>query len=107
MLLSVVILAVHRLMRSVGGYRQWILLAVILTAVFALTMAAEASSQTSRALGNLTASDSTGLLFDNGRLTSHGWETIARRAAVPAALAGIMAAMFGLVCGLTQRRPAL
>lgn len=106
MLLSVVILAVHRLMRWAGGYRQWMLLAVILIAVFALTFAAEAFSQLARASGNLTASDATGLLIDNRRLTAHGWETIARRAAVPTASAGIMAAMFALVRALTQRRVA-
>ena len=103
LLLSVTILSVHRLMRWLGGRRQWVLLSVVLIAVFGLTFAAEATSQVTRASGNLTASDATGLLIDNGRLTSHGWETIARRAFAAAALAGVIAASFGLVRLLTRR----
>jgi hypothetical protein len=103
MLLSVVILVVHRLMRWLGGSRQWVLLAAILIAVYPLTFVAEVAYQMMRASGDLTASDATGFLIDNGQMTSHGWETIARRAAAAAALAGIVAASFGLVRFLTRR----
>lgn len=72
----------------VGGF------AVVLVSTFVLAFVAEAASQIHGARGNLTASDATGLIIDEARLTLHGWETIARRAVVASLYAGIIAATY-------------
>jgi len=70
------------------------ILAIVLALGFTLGFAFETGSQITGAWGNLTASDSQGFIVDGGRLTAHGWETIARRAAIASLYSGLMAAAF-------------
>lgn len=96
LLLAVVVHCACWMFRRLKVSRPATSLAVALLSAFALAFAIEATSQVARAWGNLTASDATGLIIDGGQLTLHGWETIARRAAVASLYTGIMAGAFGV-----------
>lgn len=90
------ILAVHRVLTRLGVANPAVALAAILALAFAAAFAGEAISQVGRARGNLTASDATGLIIDQGALTAHGWGTVARRAAAASLYAAMVAAAFRL-----------
>jgi hypothetical protein len=92
------------LLRRFGVSKRITALAVLLILAFAASSGIEAMSQLFRASGNLTASDARGLIIDDGRLTLHGWETIARRAAVASLYTAIMAAAFWLVRRVLNRK---
>jgi hypothetical protein len=97
LLLAVAALGARWLLRRLGVCRPATALALLLVSAFALSFGLEATSQVVRASGNLTASDATGPIIDGARLTAHGWETIARRAAVAALYTGLMATSFWFV----------
>lgn len=68
----------------------------VITLAFLVAFTAETAAQIIGAWGNLTAADAGGLVFEDSRLTAHGWSTIARRAVIAAAVAGVMALSFWL-----------
>jgi hypothetical protein len=97
LLLAVAVLAIRWALLRLRVRRPAVALAIVLLLVFAMVFVEEAASLIIRTSGALTASDTTGDLLDEGRLTLHGWETIARRAAAAALYAGLMAGMFRAV----------
>ncbi|HEY1606519.1 MAG TPA: hypothetical protein VGF77_13080 [Allosphingosinicella sp.] len=104
MMIAVVIFGIYAALRRLGMLRPVIALALVLTVVFAIAFAAEAALEVARASDYRTAWDATGLMIEDRRLTAHGWETVARRAAVASLLAGIIATAFGLIRSLQARR---
>jgi hypothetical protein len=104
MLLGAAVLGGVWLLQRLQVSRRSTSLLLVMAATFALAFGAEALSQVIRAWGNLTASDAAGLLIDNGSLTAHGWETIARRAIVASIFAAFLAAAFRLVRSIQAGR---
>jgi hypothetical protein len=104
MMLAFVIFGIYAALRRLGMLRPAVALALVLTVVFAIVFAAEAALDVARASDYRTAWDATGLMIEDRRLTAHGWETVARRAAVASLFAGIIAAVFGLIRSLQARR---
>ena len=103
LLLAAAILAARWLLQRMKVGRRPAAFLVLLALVFVAAFAAEAADELVRASGNLTASDSTGLIIDNARMTPHGWATVARRSAVASLFADLVAAAFQ-AAGAVQRR---
>lgn len=103
LLLSTCILAAYWVLKRLHIRRGTNVLLLLCGLTFLLTFAFETASQIERARGNLTASDSAGLIIENARLTAHGWETIARRALIASTYVGLLSLTFSIALRLGRK----
>ena len=103
-LLAFLILGARWLLRRLRVATPLPSLGILLILAFGLSFVVEAARQVMAAAGNLTASDATGLIIDDARLTAHGWATIVRRATAASLFAGLLAAAFWLVSSVQEKR---
>jgi hypothetical protein len=102
--LAAAIAVAHWLLWKLKLPRPWGSLVLLMGLVFGISFIAEATHQVVHVSGSLTASDATGPIIEDAHLTSHGWETIARRALTASGFAALLAAIFSFTMAVQRKR---